>query len=248
MQKHIGATDNPKDNPRDKHKAEEIVVDIRDKLQDRGFSIDNRQLAAIIVLLIVTVLGSALFYINSRPKPVVVVKADERKPASQEKQQYPEAAPAKEPVQIQVHVAGAVTKPGVYALKDGSRIVDAIGVAGGGASDADEDALNLAAKLVDGQRIYVPKKGEAPQPVSGMSAGSDSGFIGDPAAAGGKINLNLATAEQLDSLSGVGEVTAKKIIDHRTKNGPFRRVEDIMQIDGIGQKKFDALKEEISVE
>ncbi|MDP2210268.1 MAG: ComEA family DNA-binding protein [Candidatus Aquicultor sp.] len=244
MQKHIGTTDNPKD----KRKAEEIVVDIRDKLQDSGFSIDNRQLAAIIVLLIVTVVGSALFYINSRPKPVVVVKADERKTASQEKQEDPEATPAKEPAQLYVHVAGAVAKPGVYALKDGSRIVDAIGVAGGGAPDADEDALNLAAKLIDGQRVYVPKKGETPQPVSGMSAGGDAGVIGDPAAAGGKININLASAEQLDFLSGVGEVTAKKIIDHRTKNGPFRRVEDIMQIDGIGQKKFEKLKDEISVE
>ncbi|MDI6817106.1 MAG: ComEA family DNA-binding protein [Actinomycetota bacterium] len=244
MQKHIGTTDNPKD----KRGAEEIVVDIRDKLENRGFSIDNRQLAGIILLLMVTVVGSALFYINSRPKPVIVVKADERKTATQEKQEEQAAAPAKEPVQLHVHVAGAVAKPGVYALKDGSRVVDAIGVAGGGAPNADEDALNLAAKLIDGQRVYVPKKGEAPPPVSEMSAGGDSGVVGDPAAVGGKINLNLATAEQLDSLSGVGEVTAKKIIDHRTKKGPFRRVEDIMQIDGIGQKKFEKLKDEITVE
>jgi competence protein ComEA len=245
MQKHIGTTDNPKDNSR----AQEIVVDIRDKLQERGFSIDNRQLAGIIVLLIVTVIGSALFYVNSRPKPVVVVKADERKAASHEKQEEHAATPAQEPIQLHVHVAGAVTKPGVYMLGDGSRIVDAISVAGGGAPDADEDALNLAAKLIDGQRVYVPKKGEAPQqPISGMSVGGDYSVTGDPAATGGKINLNLATAEQLDSLSGVGEVTAKKIIDHRTKNGPFKRVEDIMQIDGIGQKKFEKLKDEISVE
>ncbi|MBS3909813.1 MAG: helix-hairpin-helix domain-containing protein [Actinobacteria bacterium] len=243
MQKHNGTTD----NPRDKRKAEEIVVDICDKLQSRGFSIDNRQLAAIIVLLIVTVVGSALFYINSRPKPVVVVKADERT-TSREQREEPKTTSAKEPVQLHIHVAGAVAKPGVYVLKDGSRIVDAIGVAGGGAPDADEDALNLAAELIDGQRVYVPKKGEVPRPVAGVSAGSDSGVIGDPTSAGGKVNINLATAEQLDSLPGVGEVTAKKIIDHRTKNGPFRRVEDIMQIDGIGQKKFDALKDEISVE
>lgn len=244
MQTHNGTPGNPKD----KRKTEDVVVDIRDKLQERGFSIDNRQLAGIIVLLIVTVVGSALFYTSSRPKPVVVVKADERKAASQEKQEEQAATPEKEPIQLHVHVAGAVTKPGVYTLGDGSRIVDAISVAGGGAPDADEDALNLAAKLIDGQRVYVPKKGEVPQPASGMSAGGEPGAIGDPAATGGKINLNLATAEQLDSLSGVGEVTAKKIIDHRTKNGPFKRVEDIMQIDGIGQKKFEKLKDEISVE
>lgn len=244
MQTHNGTTGKSKDN----RKTEDIVVDIRDRLQERGFSIDNRQLAGIIMLLIVTVIGSALFYVNSRPKPVVVVKADERKAASHEKKEEKAATPAREPIVLHVHVAGAVTKPGVYTLGDGSRIVDAISVAGGGAPDADEDALNLAAKLIDGQRVYVPKKGEAPQPISGMSIGGDYSVTGDPAATGGKINLNLATAEQLDSLSGVGEVTAKKIIDHRTKNGPFKRVEDIMQIDGIGQKKFEKLKDEISVE
>jgi competence protein ComEA len=141
-----------------------------------------------------------------------------------------------------VHVAGAVANPGVYHLQEDSRVIDAVGAAGGVLDTADENALNLAAKIFDGQKIYVPKKGETiSQP---QASGTGDTVLGDSV----KINLNTATLEQLDSLPGIGPVTAKKIIDYRDRHGPFRQIDELKQIDGMGSKKFDRIKDSLCVD
>jgi len=137
---------------------------------------------------------------------------------------------------IVVHVAGAVVSPGVYAVPDGSRVIDAVRAAGGFAADANPDAVNLAAVVADAQRVYVPRVGEA--------AVVD---VGGSGTAAGPINLNSATADQLDELPGVGPATAAAIIAHREQHGPFATVEQLGDVRGIGPAKLDAIRGLVTV-
>lgn len=144
---------------------------------------------------------------------------------------------------IAVHVSGAVAAPGVYELAEGSRAADAIEAAGGAAEGAAADALNLARVLSDGEQIVVPTAEEHAQ--QQQAAASGVGVSGG--AAGGKVNINTATAEQLDTLPGVGESTAQKIIADRETNGPFSSPEDLKRVSGIGDKKYAELADLITV-
>jgi competence protein ComEA len=143
-----------------------------------------------------------------------------------------------------VHVAGRVTKPGVVELPAGSRVIDALEAAGGGLPDADLDRLNLAAKLADGQRVLVQKVGD---PAAPADPGAASG--GDPAepGGGGPINLNSATAAQLEELPGIGPSYAAAIIQLRDQRGGFRSVNELRDVRGIGEKRFAELKDLVTV-
>jgi competence protein ComEA len=153
------------------------------------------------------------------------------------------AAPsAKAGRQVFVHVGGAVRNPGLYQLADGSRVYDAVRAAGGTTDDADLDALNLASKVKDGDKILVPARVEpGADPPPGGQAG------GGGVMAGGLVNLNSATPEQLDSLPGIGPSTAQKIIAYRTEHGGFRTVDELMEVPGIGPAKFAELKDHVTV-
>lgn len=133
-----------------------------------------------------------------------------------------------------VHVSGLVASPGVYDLPAGSRVRDAIQAAGGPLEEADVDSLNLAALLADGEKIYLPKKGEAAPATAGA----------EPA---GKVNLNTATAAQLEALPGVGPVLAQRILDYRQRKGRFSSVRQLLEVEGIGDKKFASLKDHVTV-
>lgn len=146
---------------------------------------------------------------------------------------------------IFVHIDGAVVAPGVYELTGAlPRVNDAVMAAGGLAGDADTSTLNLAAVLSDGEKIHVPRQGEAVagQTSSGAASGSD---VGRPSS--GLININTATAEELDSLPGIGPSTAAAIVEDRERNGPFASPEDLMRVSGIGEGKFSKLKDQIRV-
>ncbi len=151
---------------------------------------------------------------------------------------------------VVVHVAGAVRRPGVYRLREGDRVADAVRRAGGPRSGADLDAVNLAGKVTDAQQVLVPPRATA---AGGMTAGvASGGAAGAPgpdgaASPGVPINLNTATIEQLDTLDGVGPATAQKIIDERTRRGGFRSVDDLAQIPGIGPKRLATLREQVRV-
>jgi competence protein ComEA len=142
---------------------------------------------------------------------------------------------------IVVHVAGAVAEPGVYELPAGSRVGGAIDSAGGPSRRADPAALNLAAPLSDGERVYVPKVGEAVPVTAVQNAPTGS------AARAGPIDLNRASAEQLDTLPGIGPATAAAIVDHREQNGPFARVDDLEAVRGIGPAKLEAIRDLVAV-
>lgn len=136
---------------------------------------------------------------------------------------------------VHVHVAGAVNRPGLYRLPTGTRVAGAVEAAGGPTGDADVDQINLAAPVTDGERIYVPRKGES---AAAAAAGPSTGS----AAASGPVNLNTATLEQLDTLPGIGPTTAQAIIDHRTTNGRFRSVDGLLEVRGIGPAKLEQLR------
>lgn len=129
-----------------------------------------------------------------------------------------------------VHVDGAVSRPGVYELPAPARGIDAIEAAGGLVEGADTSALNLAAELADGEKVHVPVEGEQPTPAADGAASEAA-----------PVNLNTAGVEELDELPGVGEATARAIIEDREANGPFSAPEDLMRVSGIGEKKFERL-------
>jgi competence protein ComEA len=153
-------------------------------------------------------------------------------------------APTSEP--IQVHVAGAVVRPGLYDLPEGSRVMDAIDAAGGFVAEADKNSLNLAARVEDAQRLDVPY-------VAGFVPEDNQSFTviteGTPSSSTGSelVDINTASLAELDKLPGIGPTTAQKIIEYRDVAGPFATIEDIVNVSGIGAATFDEIKDLITV-
>ena len=141
---------------------------------------------------------------------------------------------------IGVHVTGAVVEPDrVYYLPEGARVSDAIEAAGGANAEADLSQLNLAGYIKDGQRIYVPTVGEKIENIANTAGENQENLL---------TNINLASKIELLDLPGIGETYAERIIQHREENGPFETIEDIMKVKGIGESKFNDLKDKITVE
>jgi competence protein ComEA len=139
----------------------------------------------------------------------------------------------KPPPEIFVDVVGAVRRPGVYRLRDGSRVATALARAGGTTAKAQLELVNLAARVSDGEQIVVPRRGAAP--VGAVGAG-------DASSGQGPVHLNSATLEQLDALPGVGPVTAQKILDYREQHGAFGSVDELDAIPGIGPARLEQLR------
>lgn len=135
---------------------------------------------------------------------------------------------------VVVHVAGAVARPGVYDVAEGGRVVDAVAAAGGLAADAAADVINLAARVTDGERIYVPRLGETPPPTVGGTGST-------------LIDINRADAAELETLPGIGPTTAAAIVAHRDTHGPFASVDDLADVTGIGPSKLAAIRELVTV-
>lgn len=157
-----------------------------------------------------------------------------------------EAATTTSAPALVVHAAGAVVVPGLHTVPAGARVADLLTAAGGPSPDADLDRVNLAAPLVDGARIWFPRSGEAAEPVVVAGAGGGAGPGAGPSPAT-PIDLNTATAEQLDALPGVGPATAAAIIEHRESHGPFRSVDDLLAVPGIGESKLAQLRDLVTV-
>jgi len=151
---------------------------------------------------------------------------------------------------VLVHVAGSVLTPGVYELDAGDRVQAAIAAAGGPSATADLNGLNLASAVVDGQRVYVPEVGEVDPstvPSGGIVQRSDDGVEDDEPGGSGPIDLNTATAAQLETLRGVGPATASAIVEDRERHGPFASVADLERVPGIGPAKLAAIADRVTV-
>ncbi len=149
------------------------------------------------------------------------------------------------PSQLVIHVAGAVVEPGVVRVPSSARVGDAIEAAGGAAPDAELDRLNLAAPLEDGQRVLVARVGDppsAPLPESSVGGGGGGGADED-----GPVDINAATAKDLEELPGIGPVLAQAIVDERERRGGFRSVNELRDVRGIGEARFADLKDRVRV-
>lgn len=146
----------------------------------------------------------------------------------------PEATPTPT---LRAYMAGAVDRPGVYTFSDGDRLVDLLRMAGGPLDDADTSGLNLALRLRDEGHYHVPALGETPPVTS----------LGDASVAGDVIDLNSATAEELETLPGIGSVKAEAIVEHRESVGRFTSVEELLQVAGIGPATLNAIADRVTV-
>ena len=154
---------------------------------------------------------------------------------------------------VVVHVTGAVSRPGVVTLPPGSRVTDAINAVGGASAEADTQQLNLARVLTDGEQIRVPRIGEvlpdpAPQPGGNTAPGARTapGKSGDGGASG-TVNINTASASELEKLPGIGPALAQRIVEYRDSHGPFASVDSLTDVPGIGKAKLEGLREQATV-
>lgn len=178
-------------------------------------------LAAVPLVALLAVAGSRLASTGTAQGPeqaAAVTVVDEASPAT---------------ARLVVHVVGAVRRSGLYRIRDGARVADALARAGGPTHRADLTALNLAAPIVDGQQIVVPAR-------LPPGAGTVGGAVGS---SGAKVSLSSATVDELDELPGIGPVTAEKIVAWRTTNGPIRSVDDLDAIPGIGPARIEQIRD-----
>jgi competence protein ComEA len=184
-------------------------------------SVDRKRvLVAGVVLLLIVFLGSKLLHRSARPAVAPPIRV---------------AGSAKPPARtaVYVDVVGAVRRPGLYRLREGARVADAVRRAGGPTPKAQIELLNLAALISDGEQVVVPRAG------SGLGAlGAGGG-----GATGGPVHLNSATLDQLDALPGVGPVTAQKILDFRQAHGAFGSVDELDAVPGIGPARLETLRD-----
>lgn len=199
--------------------------------------IARRSLLKAVLLIGLTAAGTAI-WTGTRQEEMQVIVGEDRE--SEAVRADPEEESGTETEKwLGVHVSGAVRNPdAVYYLKEGDRVADAVEAAGGALDTADLSRLNLAGYVQDGQKIYVPEYGETSWESENTGAENQETPL---------TNINLATKIELLELPGIGETYAQRIIDYREAYGPFERIEDIMNVKGIGESKFEDLKNRITV-
>lgn len=203
-----------------------------ESIHDRLATLSRAELIALVAVVGVTVAGAGFWYVRSLPAPVQV-----RSGPSGALVAAPTASASPATV-ILVDVAGWIRRPGVYEFAEGARVIDAIDAAGGARPGAVLSSLNLAAPLVDGTQVLVPKESQsAPTTETGTGTSGATGLV----------NVNSATNAELETLPGIGEVLAQAIVDHRTENGPFTSVEQLVDVSGIGDATLENIRELVTV-
>jgi competence protein ComEA len=218
-----------------------------DRLRGTRWTLTPRHVAVISLVLLIGLLWAGCSVLRSRPHQV----PDQQPPttlttgspvAAPSTQASPGSSPTSTPPAIIVHVAGKVRKPGLIRTHAGARVADALTAAGGPLPGTDLTTLNLARPLTDGEQILV-----------GVPATTQSNALPPGTTQPGaptsptQVDLNTATLAQLETLPGVGPVLAQRILDYRTQNGPFTTIDQLQEVPGVGQKKFDSLKPHVRI-
>jgi competence protein ComEA len=201
--------------------------------------------------LVVLGIGVGAFALGQASSGGVAVEeplADVGEDFLEEEEEAPTAAPEPEQAEkpavsssVVVYISGAVAQPDTYALPADARVKDVVLAAGGLTEDAAADSVNLAERIADAQHIHIPRQGEAPAPQA-------QGASEPASAAGGLLNINSASADELESLPRIGAALAERIIEWRGSNGPFQTVEDVQQVKGVSASVYDEIKDLISVD
>ena len=216
--------------------ADNVVSKLKDALE--GILGDRKTLVRIISIVLI-LLVAVILRIHDESKADITIETED----AANEVEYSEEDKREDAVPLQVvfvDIGGAVENPGVYEVAKDTRLFEVIEMAGGLTEDADADRVNRASFVEDGQKIIIPEKGSdiAGDLASASAAPGDSGI--------GLININTATADELKTLSGIGDVTAEKIIEYRSSKS-FKSKEDIMSVDGIGSKTYEKIKDRITV-
>jgi competence protein ComEA len=208
------------------------------------FNLSNQEKITIILLLILIIIGVGIVLsknINNEDNFTINRASDisESNPVIEK-----EAPP------LIIHITGAVKNPGVYQLESTDRIVDAVKIAGGETEEANLDLINLAALLKDGQKIIVPYKtyNETGEEINTNTYNNVESVYSSSVSTSAKININTANANMLQALTGIGPVLSERIIEYRNQNGFFEIIDDIKDVSGIGEKKFEGIKDLICVQ
>lgn len=201
----------------------------------RGQEIARNRGLLIFCGLLILIIGWVIGYFTPHPQPNNPIVVSTPLPTS-----TPAYTPT--PAPIRVYVSGAVQQSAVYELPVGSIVQDAVNAAGGPSPDADLDHINLAVELRDQQQVYVPRQGETNPPPPILGGGASGGET-----TSAQVNINTATATELETLPRIGPTTAQRILDYRDANGPFATIEDIQNVSGIGPATFEGFKDMITV-
>jgi competence protein ComEA len=217
--------------------------------RERLDALSRGELAGLVVVIVLLLAAVGFWYTRSLPRPIdIATDAAPMAVASSVPSAsvvvVPSASTSASPsTTLIVDVTGWVRKPGVFAFEPGDRVIDAVERAGGARDNADLTLLNLAAPLVDGQQILVPKEGaEVPGTVP-----TTPGTTGVPGATGGLVNINTADEATLETLNGVGPVLGASIIAYRTEHGPFTSIDQLDEVSGIGPATMEDLRSQVTV-
>lgn len=208
--------------------------------------VNAKAMAGALALLLVAAAVVAFNVVGAAAQePLVVHNADDAKDDANA-----DAAPASVPL-VCVHVAGCVASPGIVYLEEGSRVADAVAAAGGMTPDAAADGMNLARVVVDGEQVMVQSAADialaAQSAAQASASSSEAASKASGAAPSGKVNINTANVAELQTLSGIGQSKAQKIVDHRDAAGPFGSVDALLDVSGIGEKTLEAIRDRICV-
>ena len=204
-----------------------------EKLKDTDIKV--KALIVVMAIIVITTIGLYIYKTSKEEEYMYYEESIEANEITNEENVIQEET-------ITVHITGEIKYPGVVVLKNGDRIVDAIEAAGGETENADLDRVNLAYVLNDGDKIYIPNKNEEEEKSNIITTENEIGQEKKVT-----ININTATLEELIKLPGIGEATANKIIEYRKQNGKFQNIEELKNVPGIGNSKFENLKNEIRV-
>ena len=220
------------------------MADSWEHLKRRVGSVSWRAVAGAAAILLVAVGGCLALRSEERAAAIVLPRASPVPPVTSAA-----VGPGSQDAEIVVHAAGAVARPGVYRLAPTARVVDLLEAAGGPVAAAELGGINLAAPLADGARVHFPRPGEEPPaevPVVEAPPGRPGGGSG-PEVSPLPVDLNEAGAAELESLPGIGPVTAAAIVAHRQREGPFRSVEALLEVSGIGPVKLSRIEDLVTV-